>query len=1353
MNSQTLLQDLHFDLGSSDSAYVSKPKRSVSKERTFLYEFVDRSLRTAKWVANLHSRQRSLSTDSYFGSESVCDKLKKSFLKPRTVTEEELEDLRSKLAEIKIKDSEFCLEDPKLKCTQGKILHADDSNVTEGDICFISEHNRPVMQRFRSKTVPLFSFNNEAKNGCVCESSDKNDKQTDELGISSIQIIKLKQELFTCNNAPVQPLDEGCSESEPKDAVNEQICQDAALASIQSVDLIKDLCLDENRNLIASADLERQEECNSKVESLSHNFRCESVFPNQSELKGPRKPFDLRPNKLIGLYENEEDYLKTHFYLLKEDFIGPLKEGINEYRRQLRRGNAPVDVRNLKLHHNVLVVEPHIKEDRLGLVIDMGFPLSEKIGDKDFMDGSLVLITPNHFKDIFVGTVFSRKFVSPSGQRETRNPGKNNRRPSNILMVQLHGTSHFDPALKHRRVLLAESQTFFQPYYYVMKIFQGMTHDDLPLKEYILGSRSNGGVECPSYLLTDTEYTLEDNFRVKVMSDASWPDAQVLDVNDSQLNALKRALSEKLVLIQGPPGTGKTYLGCKVAKALLQNKHVWNKGGNQPLLLMCQTNHALDQFMELLLPMSRNVIRIGCQSKSVLLAPFNIREWLRRRRSKAGKQSAVVDLKKDLKTLSTNIQVCQIELKRVASYGIVDFQTLVTMGAMDLKSASCFINSENYLMWLEGAKSDQASFVSDDQLAQEGNTGKSTDCLVHKKMPPTSLESQGLNTYSNFPSSLNEEASSSAMKNIHIKYLISLYDNENTVKEQPSNTSAEPDRKLLEARIRFFKHCLSESSEDSHVTVKCLWTVAPNNRWGLYRSWIKNLENVLQSHLQLLETHYLSSSSAYADLKQFEKLEVMRQAEIVGMTTSAAARLYPVLCELHCPIALVEEAAEVHETHIVATITKHCQHLILLGDHKQLRPRPASYALSRTHFTDVSLFERLLLNKTVTVNTLLTQHRMQPQISALIRPSIYAQLYDHMCTRNRQNILGIKKNVFFFSHRWQEKKNLLTGSYSNPEEAKMAVQLVRYLLREEYNSDDICILAAYREQVNELESNCNMYPELTGIRCLTVDNFQGEESKIVILSLVRNNSENQIGFLKIENRVCVALSRARDGLFMLGNVQLLSSNSELWMSVHKVLKLNSMVGQSIPLSCSRHPQKQRNVCKPDDIPKYVCRQTCSFKLACGHLCRRKCHPNDSLHLKFRCEEPCDKTCAFGHRCNKLCFEECGECECMDWKHLACGHWAVMRCSVEPSKYLCEVTVKKLMHPCSHSVNLQCWMPSVSHKYCPNQCPVSLKCGHKCPVRCNAVKHPNHEVSCCTYEDKPRILSSKTKKHGKSHNSR
>jgi superfamily I DNA and/or RNA helicase len=42
-----------------------------------------------------------------------------------------------------------------------------------------------------------------------------------------------------------------------------------------------------------------------------------------------------------------------------------------------------------------------------------------------------------------------------------------------------------------------------------------------------------------------------------------------------------------------------------------------------------------------------------------------------------------------------------------------------------------------------------------------------------------------------------------------------------------------------------------------------------------------------------------------------------------------------------------------------------------------------------------------------------------------------------------------------------------------------------------------------------------------------VDNYQGEENDIILLSLVRSNEDGAIGFLKTDNRVCVAISRAR----------------------------------------------------------------------------------------------------------------------------------------------------------------------------------------------------------------------------------
>ena len=52
--------------------------------------------------------------------------------------------------------------------------------------------------------------------------------------------------------------------------------------------------------------------------------------------------------------------------------------------------------------------------------------------------------------------------------------------------------------------------------------------------------------------------------------------------------------------------------------------------------------------------------------------------------------------------------------------------------------------------------------------------------------------------------------------------------------------------------------------------------------------------------------------------------------------------------------------------------------------------------------------------------------------------------------------------------------------------------------------------------------------------------YQGEENDIVLLSLVRSNSDGRLGFTSVDNRVCVALSRARLGFFCACNLPMLS---------------------------------------------------------------------------------------------------------------------------------------------------------------------------------------------------------------------
>lgn len=87
----------------------------------------------------------------------------------------------------------------------------------------------------------------------------------------------------------------------------------------------------------------------------------------------------------------------------------------------------------------------------------------------------------------------------------------------------------------------------------------------------------------------------------------------ILDL--SQADAIVDSLTRELALIQGPPGTGKSFTGVNLVKTLLRSgvsSHVING----PIVVMCQTNHAIDTFLGALLDQNvSKILRLGSRSK------------------------------------------------------------------------------------------------------------------------------------------------------------------------------------------------------------------------------------------------------------------------------------------------------------------------------------------------------------------------------------------------------------------------------------------------------------------------------------------------------------------------------------------------------------------------------------------------------------------------------------------------------------------------------------------------------------------------------------------------------------------
>lgn len=332
------------------------------------------------------------------------------------------------------------------------------------------------------------------------------------------------------------------------------------------------------------------------------DFRDISVYPTIKEITMPESPF-LRPNVIHGPYQNVNHYLDIQFRLLREDFVSPLRKGICKYLRNTRER-----LEDIRIYYPIRFLVTETVNEQNCYRIQYDFSGKKKTfqyeNSRRFLFGSLLCFTSNNFKSIFFGKIVKRDIKDLElGQ----------------LVIGFSEDIKLSKNLFEEKYLMVESKVFFEPYYQVLNVLKKMNTDDFPMEKYIIKVETD--TNPPDYLLNINPVFYE------IEGDKFWPlnwtDRKFYGLNDAQSNAFKAALTKEFSIIQGPPGTGKTFLGLKIAHTLLRNSESWYR--KTPMLVICFTNHALDQFLEGLLEVTKNIIRVGGQSKNENLNAYNIR--------------------------------------------------------------------------------------------------------------------------------------------------------------------------------------------------------------------------------------------------------------------------------------------------------------------------------------------------------------------------------------------------------------------------------------------------------------------------------------------------------------------------------------------------------------------------------------------------------------------------------------------------------------------------------------------------------------------------------------------------------
>jgi len=245
---------------------------------------------------------------------------------------------------------------------------------------------------------------------------------------------------------------------------------------------------------------------------------------------------------------------------------------------------------------------------------------------------------------------------------------------------------------------------------------------------------------------------------------------------------------------------------------------------------------------------------------------------------------------------------------------------------------------------------------------------------------------------------------------------------------------------------------------------------------------------------------------------------------------------------------IFDEAAQIPDFEAVAclSICRGVKRVTLVGDAAQYPPNAQHSVIDKVANLELTLFHRLL-RLGFTQTTLTSQSRSRPEISKLFRP-FYPELVDAPGLAENQELQaslpGLKHAVQFIDVVSEEvaagdQISPFKGFYQNLDEAEYAVALFTYLVLKGVSPSKISILVSTRGQdalIKEIVEKKTGWHKKLGVPAWigVVDQFQGQHSDIVILSLVRTST---VGGYNQENKIAVALGRARLGLYILGSAR------------------------------------------------------------------------------------------------------------------------------------------------------------------------------------------------------------------------
>ena len=384
-----------------------------------------------------------------------------------------------------------------------------------------------------------------------------------------------------------------------------------------------------------------------------------------------------------------------------------------------------------------------------------------------------------------------------------------------------------------------------------------------------------------------------------------WPAGLPSALDISQMDALRRILTKRLAIVQGPPGTGKTHVSVIALRLLLENL----AAEDPPIIISAHTNHALDQLLRHVAKFEPDFIRLGAWTKDIeVIKPrtlFEIKDAVRHSNPLGGLRNPALARLRQLTKEMTILLAPITQGKEMLNSKLYEQYNVISYVQYDslVKGAKEWVRAEPN----DESVGDIAAWLGDERIEAKYRTMPEDFGI---EVEEADLEYEQLKEIE-AESKLVDDEDRDSLRGLRLVF------NEPFTGRQSTGVT---DKTVL-----------------SELKKRNLWDIPSEHRGPVYRHMQQALKAAITKKFRELAREYeVASRDAKIGLWELD-YNYLKQTKVIGMTTTGLSKYRGLIQSLNPRVVLIEEAAETLEAFVSVACFKSLEHLILVGDHQQLR--------------------------------------------------------------------------------------------------------------------------------------------------------------------------------------------------------------------------------------------------------------------------------------------------------------------------------------------------------------------------------------------------------------------------------